>query len=135
MRSSWVLLLVSLGSAGCLDKSPTNDTTDSTDSGDTSAPDDTDTTLCPTGPGEVEGYLLGSDDKPLGSGKVRLFDSTGSEEYLDNDVKSDGTYRLVFGKGNYVVRGEYGTCVGEDIPVAICGEQTVNLNITLTCAP
>lgn len=139
MRMAWVMGLLLIG---CSDKDTavdtskhTGDSTAGTDSDDTNTGGDTGTGDCPTGPGVVDGILLGSTNLPLNSGKVRLYDKTGSDEKVSNDVDEDGSYHLVYGKGSYVVRGEYSTCVGEDIPVYICGEQTVYLNITLDCAP
>ncbi len=139
MRMAWTLGFLLIA---CSDKTTSGDSTNpiddssvDTDSVDTSGGGDTGTGACDDGPGVIEGILLGSDNLPLNTGKVRLYDKTGSDEKVADNVDTDGAYHLVFGKGSYVVRGEYSTCVGEDIPVYICGEQTVYLNITLDCAP
>ncbi len=133
MRMSWLCLLLL---AGCPDKdtgggddSDSAQETGNEHSGDTGGSD------CEEGPGVIDGVLLGSDGLPLTSGKVRLYDSTGSEELVSDDVDGEGTFHLVYGKGDYAMRGEYSTCVGEDIPVSICGNVTINKNITLSCAP
>lgn len=131
MTSALVLLLLTAcPSSDDSDKSTdtTDDTSETAETGDTGDG-------CETGPGVVDGVLLGSDGVPLTSGKVRLYDETGSEELVADDVNSDGAFHLVYGKGDYVVRGEYSTCVGEDIPVSICGNVTKIQSITLSCAP
>lgn len=130
MRGAWLLLILM---TGCVDKEAGDD---SGTPDDTSHTGDSDTnTDCPEGPGFVEGILLGSDGLALDSGKVKLFDSTGSDELVSDNVDTDGSFHLVYGRGDYVMRGEYATCVGEDIPVTICGDQTVYENIQLSCWP
>ena len=134
MILAWIL---GLSLIACSDKDTSGDTSKPVD--DTSETGDSDSDSgdanCPDGPGVVDGVLVGSDNVPLNTGAVRLYDSTGSEEKVSDNVDGDGLYHLVFGKGEYVVRGEYGTCVGEDLPVTICGEQTVYKTIQLSCAP
>lgn len=134
MIMAWILGFLLIG---CSDKTPAGDTSKPADDTSETGDSDSDTdTNCPDGPGVVEGILLGSDNLPLNTGVVRLYDSTGSEERVSDNVDPDtGGFRLVYGRGEYVVRGEYSTCVGEDIAVSICGEQTVYQNITLACAP
>ncbi len=134
MRMTWVLLLFLAGCPGNKDTTVVDDSGGADDTSDTSVPDDTDDG-CESGPGVIDGVLLGSDGVPLSSGKVRLYDSTGSEELVSDDVNGDGSFHLVYGKGEYVVRGEYSTCVGDDIPVTICGNVTKIETITLSCAP
>jgi len=131
MRQAWMLLFLAMGCPG-KDTGSTDDSSANDDSN--SGTDDTNDT-CPKGHGEVDGVLLGSDGVPLGSGKVELFDSTGSENLVSDNVDEEGNYHLVYGRGDFVVRGSYSTCVSEDIAVTICGDKTVYQNINLTCAP
>lgn len=131
MRQAWMLLFLAMG---CPSKDTGSADDSDTNTDDTSGGDDTDS-ACATGHGEVDGVLLGSDGVPLDAGKVELFDDTGSEKLVSDDVDSDGNYHLVYGKGDYVVRGTYSTCVSEDIPVTICGGRIELQNINLTCAP
>lgn len=135
MSKVWLVLLLALG---CSDKDTGGGTDDSgpaDDTGETGETGDSGGTDCPDGPGVIDGVLLGSDGVPLGSGRVRLYDSTGSEELVYDNVDTEGSFHLVYSQGEYVIRGEYSTCVGEDIPVTICGDQTKIETITLSCAP
>lgn len=149
MRWSWLSLALPLGMViGCSDKDDSSSGTDS-DSGDsadtadtssdTDSGDDTDPcgdesdfgAECPTGPGFVSGILLDENNVALTSGKVRLFDCTGSDEKVYSNVGTDGSFQVVYGRGYYVMRGEYSTCLSEDIAVTLCGDQTVYQNITV----
>lgn len=127
--AAWFLALF-MGCPGKTDDSSPDETGDSAadDSGDTDAD-------CPSGPGEVKGALLGSDGLPLASGKVILWDSAGSTDLTDDNVDEEGNFQIPYGKGNYQLTGEYGTCVSADIAITLCGNQTVYQNVTLDCAP
>lgn len=109
-------------------------TDDSADSGD-SGPDDSGGGDCATGSGIAEGVLIGSDGLALGSGKVTLYDSSGSTDLSYDNVDAEGNYHIPYGKGTYLLVGQYSSCISEDVPVTLCGGETVYKNITLTCAP
>lgn len=130
MYFAWMMLGLLLA---CKDKDPSGDSPAADDSDSKVSPDDSDG--CPDGAGVVEGTLVGSDNLPLGSGKATLFDETGSEELVSDVVNDDGLFHVVYGAGDYLLRGEYSSCVGEDTPVTLCGDQTVYQNLQLTCAP
>lgn len=132
MRQAWMLLFLATGCPG-KDTGSTDDSTATDDTSHTGGDDTSDD--CPSGPGVVDGVMLGSDGVPLASGTVRLYDSTGSEELVSDNVDTEGNFHLVYGRGEYVIHGEYATCVSEDIAVSLCGDQTVYQNINMTCAP
>ena len=119
----------------CTDKDVVVPTDDSGGSSSTDDTEDTADPFCPDGPGEVVGTLLGSDAAALDSGQVILYDRTGSEELLRDNVQDDGSYRLVYGRGSYVLVGRFNTCIGDEVEVHICGDQTENVDVSLTCAP
>lgn len=127
--AAWLLSLF-LGCPGETDK-----TTDTTQTDDSAADDSGEDDSCPKGPGEVKGVLIGSDGLPLASGKVILWDSSGSTDLTDDNVDEEGNFQIPYGKGNYQLTGEYGDCVSADIAITLCGEQTVYQNIELDCAP
>ena len=131
--------LLLFGLAGCSSTGPV-ESDDTASSQDDTAQETGEVDDCADGPGTVVGYVLDSDSVPVDSGEVRLWDSSGSDLILTENVADgsdesypQGTYQVVYGKGDYLLQAVLGACAGDEVSVSLCGDETQAVDLFVDC--